>query len=294
MNDQTKANTRYAVALAAAGCALSIGLAIGFQPGPPTDTSGALRQELNAPKPVMLLVESQPQPEIELRWQTPSGWMSEVAQLPYTSPHVRTTLDSGVEAFVALGGTRLDKGAGDPKGVIVRIGFYRSPEAEVFLPGIQAGGWVEVELAGVRFNQQVSSSTRSIVQHIKFSDEALEACGAPAEMRDVYATANPNDDLGGDLLFEPGARMGFFAGELTPRLWGSWEPRIAPAETLGGFASVVLKDNITGTLRVAFPYSALRHVVAQGEPPIPGQFSEPDHFHFEFEAVPLLDESGDS
>jgi hypothetical protein len=205
-------------------------------------------------------------------------------------------MDSGVQAFVALGGTRLDKGAGDPNGAIVRVGFYRQEGAELFLPGIVDGGWVEVELAGVRFNQGVRASPSSLVQHLKYSASALEACGAPSTMGDVYSTGNPSDDLAGRIRDPRGVRPGFFVGDLTERMWGGWRAEVGPAGldgARGGHASLNVTGGDTARLRVAFPYAALRHVVAQGEPPLPGRFSEPDHFHVEFEAVPSARRSDD-
>lgn len=292
MNDQTKPGTGFAIALVIGGCAVCLALALGFQPVRPPDAGVTTQRVELIAKPALLLVDSSIEPKVMLRWQTREGWREERFSVGYTSPTLRTELATGVEAFVALGGTRLDKGAGDPNGAIVRVGFYRAEGAGLFLEGIAPGGWVEVELADVRFNQAVESSSRSIIQHVKYSAEALEACGAPSELGDVYATANAADDLNGDLMDERGVRAGFFSAAADDASWGRREMRVMPASSLGGYSSVVVRGGDRVRMRAAFPYSALRHVVAQGEPPVPGEFSEPDHFHIEFEAVPALRSSG--
>ena len=240
----------------------------------------------NRDRPFLLMVDPDERPRLELAWQTNSGWRSCGGRFSYTSPMVREAVCENLTAFVALGGTRLDKQAGDPTGAIVRAGFYKADGGDLLLPDAAPGALVKLRLTGVRFNQPVRVRPTSVLSHLKYGAEALESCGAPRELADVYLTANPEDDLAGSLMDERGARLGYLRVSGSPlRRPQAVGPVLVPEQTTGA-ATVRVERDGTVTLEAMWPYSAFRHVLGLYQDPAPGGFAEPDHFHVEFEAVP--------
>jgi hypothetical protein len=241
---------------------------------------------LDAARPAMLLADTAAEPTLELAWQTNSGWERCTATLGYTSAAVREPFCGNLDAFLTLGGTRLDKGAGDPTGLIVRVGFYKLDSDELLLPSIAAGGWVALRLDGLRFNQPVRVRTPSVLAHLKYGATALESCNAPRELADVYLSASERDKLAGKLVDDRALRPAYLrVSDDRPRR--PTEPgRALPPERLTGRAHTRVAADGSVSLEVLFPYAAFRHVLGVYQDPAPGGFAEPDHFHVEVEVLP--------
>lgn len=234
----------------------------------------------------MLLVDDARVPSLRVAWQTRDGWTNCRTQLRYASAVARERLCDNLDAYVALGGSRLEKGAADPTGAIVRVGFYKRDAERLLMTDAAEGAMIRVTLTGVHFNQPVETQSRSVLTHLKYSDGALEACGAPPRLADLFLTADARDDLSSRIGDPRAVRAGFFRPtsdvDQPDRLARPLPPE---ADASAQVATRVLDDGSV-ELDVLFPYSAFRHVVAALQPPVPGGFSEPDHFHIEFQVVP--------
>jgi hypothetical protein len=239
----------------------------------------------------MFLIDDSVAPTLALAWTAADGVKRAEATLPFGSAAERSTITDNLEAFVALGGTRLDTGSGDPTGLIVRVGFYKLDPGTMLLPSIAGPGAVRVSVRGVAFNQPVRVRPASLLQHMTYSEDSLERCGAPGQLADIYLTANAGDDLAGRIRDERGLRGGYFApseGEPPARLGSLYQRSTSPRERdeAGGFNWIRVNADGTVDLDAEFPYAAFRHVASAYEPWQPGRFAEPDHFHIEFEVVP--------
>lgn len=249
-----------AAVLATAG--MGAGRAPDSPPNTPTDAPQA---------PPLLLVETGQRPTIVLRWRGADGDTREhAADLDYTAPDVRTALGPRVDGYVALGGTRLDKQSGDVRGAIVRAGFYRTDATRPIFEGIAPDALITAEIRGVRFNQPVEIDPRRVVQHVKFSQEDLEACGIAGEATDLFNTSDEHDPMRARIRREV-ARHGYFSTDPNADA-----PRVR----------ILRADARTATVMLEFPYAALRHPLDPSRLAAPGAFQEPGHFHIEFEAVP--------
>lgn len=224
----------------------------------------------NIPALHFLVIDDRFTPHVKVTWPGEDGKpVTLEADRKYTSPTERTPLGHNLECFVALGGARLDRQAGDPDGAIVRIGLYKRDPAKAMFEGLAENGVIELVLTNIVFDKPATAAAKSGVQHIKYSPEALVECGLGGSAFELFNTASPTDDLRGYITPENG-RMGVLGveegSEFTVR-----------QEADGSF-----------TLVVRFPYALLRHVADPWKLDKPGTFLEPLHFHVEFEAVPLL------
>lgn len=225
--------------------------------------------------PGLLLINPDALPTLSIRWTTPAGEeRAHHATLPYTADPQRVHIGGNIEAFVAVGGTRLTKGAGHPLGVVVRAGFYKHDKDLPFFAtasdAITKDTIIEVTLAAVRFNLPAHADPRSIVQHLKYDTGDLEACGLPGEARDQFNLADPRETLNDRI--QPGidARPGALDG----------------TEDALGSVELTIGDDGAATMTVRFRYPALRNLRDPWNSDLPGTFLEPIHFHLEFEALP--------
>ncbi|MDX9911385.1 MAG: hypothetical protein RBS39_06110 [Phycisphaerales bacterium] len=227
----------------------------------------------------VLLADDSVTPHVRLRWQTASGWTELEADRVYSSPDEHKAMAENVSSFVALGGTRLDRGAGDPRGAIVRVGFYKVDAGAPFFAGMKNGGDLEIELSNVRFNQPVTPREESVLQHLKYTGAEAEACGLSSENVDFFNTSDPKDDLRGKIPHEL-ARFGWIeTDDAGPAL-------ASDAKAPRGHVSIATERDGTLTLRVRIPYALLRHARDPWKSTVPGTFFEPYHFHVEFEVLP--------
>jgi hypothetical protein len=226
---------------------------------------------MSAPASAQLfLVDDTSRPKATIRWETKDGEkMSLASEVSYTDTNDRTSLGHNVELFVAVGGTRLEKGWGHPDGAIIRVGYYKADNFKPFFEDIKDGADVHVKLENVAFNQPARGRPRTILQHIKYTIEDVLSCGLTEDALDQYNTASPTETLGTVITTDNG-RLGVLDG----------------SRKRGGEASLVQEDDGTFTLTARIPYALFRHVRDPWLRTTPGTFFEPYHFHVEFEVVP--------
>lgn len=227
--------------------------------------------ERTTTEPRFVLIEDVIAPVVTIAWETTSGeTVLYEATRPFRADADRTLLGGNIEAYVGAGGVRLTKGAGHPLGAIARVGFYKAEAAKPFFSDIKPGSSVTVELKGVRYNQRVAVTDRSVVQHLKYSPEDLESCGLPGDAREQFNIASAVDTLNGRVRVGTDARLGVFSG---------------CSESPGAVWFTEAEDGSV-SMKATFEYAALRNVRDPWVSDLPGTFLEPVHFHIEFEALP--------
>ncbi len=224
------------------------------------------------PTPPLLLVDDTHKPTVTIRWKNKSDrWVLYSAPRPYAADAAKTTLGGNIDCFVAVGGTRLTKGAGHPKGAVVRVGFYKHDKGKPFFDGITKDTTFEIMLRGVRFNQPVEVHPDSILMHLKYDRGDMNACGIPGDAREQFNLASPDETLNDRIRPGIDARLGALDGS---------------KDALGS-ADLRVEDDGSVTMAVRFKYPALRNIRDPWQSDLPGTFLEPIHFHVEFEALPL-------
>ncbi len=226
----------------------------------------------------MFLVDDAKLPHVALSWPTRSdGGAKEIAlecDRAYRSPNEREFLARNLECFVALGGTRLDRGAGHPAGAILRVGFYKKDRSKPMFDDIADNGLISVRVTNVNFTAVPSPIHESALQHIKFLPDDLADCGLGGESVDQFNTVSATDDLYGKVTPNNG-RMGALDVALSE----------AGKDGKGSIETIVEADGSV-TFSAKFPYGLLRHVKDPWKRSLPGTFTEPQHFHIEIEVLP--------
>lgn len=228
----------------------------------------------------MFLVDDAKLPHVVLGWPTRSdaeGGAREITlecDRAYRSPNEREYLARNLECFVALGGTRLDRGVGHPAGAILRVGFYKKDRSKPMFDDIADNGVVSVRVTNVNFTALPSPIHESALQHIKFLPDDLADCGLGGESVDQFNTVSATDDLYGKIT--PGnGRLGALDVPLGD----------AGKDGKGSIETIVEADGSV-TFNAKFPYGLLRHVKDPWKRSLPGTFTEPQHFHIEIEVLP--------
>ena len=225
---------------------------------------------LRAAAPSMFLVNDERVPHLAVSWATNGGEVVRYeADLPYAAPAERVPIGGNLRAFVAVGGTRLDKGVGHPDGIIIRVGFDKADEQRLMFLDIAHGSFIEVELRNLAFISPGLPRPDSLLQHLQYRTDDILACGLPTDQADMYNLASLTDDLGGSIAPTRG-RFGALNGSSG-----------ADAES-----RLVVEPDGSVTMRLRFAYRLLRHQSDPWRLELPGTFFEPSHFHVEFEAVP--------
>ena len=94
---------------------------------------GAAETPSNARLGPLLLADDTRVPQVRVAWTRADGSRAEYeTELVYGSPEDRESLGENLQAFVGLGGSRLEKGAGHPEGAIVRVGLFKSDRERLF------------------------------------------------------------------------------------------------------------------------------------------------------------------
>lgn len=226
----------------------------------------------------LFLVDDARVPHVKVWWPTASGRvMTLEGDRAYADPGRRESLGHNLECYVAPGGTRLDVGAADPTGAVIRVGFYKIDGRRPLFEDMANDSPVTIVLSNVAFNQPASPRRASAIHHAKFDDPgSMLGCNASAGLAarnallDLYNTADPKETLGGRITARNG-RPGSLAGH-------------GPAPA----GSVVLRTEADGTVTMiaTIPYALFKHPDDPWLRNNPGDFTEPFHFHVEFEVVP--------
>jgi hypothetical protein len=234
--------------------------------------------------PEPLWIEATAQPTVHVQWRAANGTRKSHTQaLPYTEAVDRVLVGDNLQMYVSVGGTRLEVGAGHPRGVVVRLGLYKADEALPFFGSVDPDQPIEIELRGVRFKTPAVPIPESILQHLIFALNDVVACGLSEEFVNMYNLASEDDTLNGR-VDETRGRFG--ALQIDPR-----ETTTKLSQT--GTASVVVEADGTVTLKAAFPYRMLRHQADPSSLDLPGTFFEPTVLQLEFEAVSPVDAERD-
>jgi hypothetical protein len=239
----------------------------GFAPMQPE----AGRNQPADPPAMMLLADTARVPRVEVTWPVESGDDVRLAgDRTYTSPQGKQALGRNVSAYVAMGGTRLDRGASHPKGAVVRVGLYKTDPAKPFFEGIPDGAKLTVRLTNVAMNQPVRPWPATVVMHLKYSPDELAGCGLGGAANALFYTVSRTDTLNGKITPDNG-RMGFLDG----------------SHSDGGTIDLRSEPDGSVSLVAVFPYALLRHMKDPWLRTAPGAFVEPNHFHIEFEVLPV-------
>ena len=253
--------SRWAFGLAA-GSVLAAGAAVAAWVGP------------------LFLVDDRWEPLVEVSWPTASGERVELrGRRPYRAAEDRTPIGKNLAVYAALGGTRLEVGASDPGGAIVKVGFYKIDGERWLFEEIAPGGEVTIRVSGVRFNRPGVPRAETLVHHAKFDDpNSLLGCASSAaaaardNLVDLFNTPDADDTLNGRITARNG-RLGVL--------------RVDGAASEGeGSAVFKVEDDGSISATVTIPYALFKHPDDPWLRSNPGDFAEPFHFHIEFEVVP--------
>ncbi len=210
-------------------------------------------------------------PNVTVTWPRRDGTTAKFhAQREYSAPEQRAALAPNVTTYIALGGTRGEAGAADPRAAIVKVGFYKVNANTPFFADIADGAAITVELRNVKFTRTPRPEPQTALQHGKYEDpNSVLGCTASQVVStamgglDFYNTVDPADNLAGKITVKNG-RLGSLAGKVT-----------AKVEADG-----------TVTMTATLPYAGLKHPDDPWLRTSPGDFAEPFHFHVEMEVLP--------
>jgi hypothetical protein len=220
--------------------------------------------------PKLLLADTTRVPVVTVNWPTRDGKTVALSGARgYKSAGDKVLLGKNVEAYVALGGTRLERSAGDPDGAVVRCGLYKVDANQLFFENLAENAEITIEVRGVVMNQPALPRPKTGLMHLRYMLGDLKACGIDPTGRNLFVTADPDDPLKASVK-EGSGKFGMLDG--------------GPGH--GSVAGVVEEDG-TITMRFRFPYHALRHTKDPYQRTNPGGFFEPQHFHVEMELLPL-------
>lgn len=221
--------------------------------------------------PPLLLANTDVLPTVEVEWPTRDGkTRHHEGPRPYASPGAQQQLGDNVSSYVALGGTRLERGAMHPKGALVRVGLYKLDPGQRFFDELATEDPViVVRLRGVTMNQGVTPRPRTTLMHVRYTADDLVACGLGGAAATLILTADPADTVRGKVTADNGV-LGALDGS-------------APDK---GSVALTRHDDGTVDMEARIPYGLLRHIKDPWKRTAPGTFLEPTHFHLEFEVVP--------
>ena len=223
-------------------------------------------------RPTLLLVEQDQHPTATVSWVRDREWHRFGKSMPFTAPTGGEPVGHNVKCYVTMGGSRIETGAGHPKGAVVRLGVTKIENARAFFAGIDPHTVIEFAIDGVRFNQPVKYHQGTGIMHLKYALGDLEACALPATARNQYLLSNPQDTLGGRVIPGENATPGALDG----------------GEGHGGFIIEIDEDDPTlVSMRIRVPFGQLRHLQDPWKSDLPGTFFEPVHMHAEAEFIPI-------
>lgn len=230
------------------------------------------KPEHRSNRPSLLLVDQEQHPSVEVSWISKGERRVFEATMGFTAPSGGDPLGHNVMCYVTLGGTRIETGAGHPKGAVLRLGVTKIENARAFFAGITPNTEIEFAISGVRFNQPVKYHEGTGLMHLKYALGDLKACSLPGTARNQYLLSDPEDTLGGRVIAGENATPGALDG----------------GEDHGAFIIDIDKDDPTlVSMRIRVPYAQLRHLQDPWVSHLPGTFFEPVHMHAEAEFIPI-------
>ncbi len=222
--------------------------------------------------PSLLLVDQEVEPTVHVSWVIDGQRQGFEGVLPYTAPSGGDPIGKNVMCYVTLGGTRIETGAGHPKGAVIRLGVTKIENARAFFSGIEPGTDIEFAITGVEFNQPVKYNRGTGLMHLKYAIGDLKACALPATARNQYLLSDSEDTLGGRVIAGENATPGALDGD----------------EDHGDITIEINEDNPKLVdMRIRVPYGYLRHLQDPWKSTLPGTFFEPVHLHAEAELIPI-------
>ena len=217
----------------------------------------------------LMLADTSRRPTVSVSGPTDDGKTTEIkGERAYQSPGQKSLLGKNIEAYVALGGTRVDRGRADPQGAVVRVGLYKVNTKQLFFENIAEGGTVTVRVDGVFMNQPAVPSPKTGLMHIKYMLSDLTDCGLDGNARNLFNSVDPEDPLRATAQPDSGR-------------WGGLDG----GPNHGSLVATVQADGSTSIV-CTFPYPFLRHLKDPYQREKPGSFFEPQHFHIELELLP--------
>lgn len=229
----------------------------------------------------ILVVDEVVHAEVVVRWSSEGGPRAARGALPYTAPVGGEPIggeDENLLAYVTVGGTRVETGAGHPDGLVLRVGLTKQESAGPFFDDIAPGSLVEIELLGAKLSQPVKVHGGTGLMHLKYALGDLEACSIPGTARNQYLLSDPEDTLGGRVERGVNATPGALGG----------------AAGMGSIEVTVRgEDSDIVDMRVRVPYGLLRHLQDPWKSDLPNTFFEPIHLHAEVEMLPVWAEPFD-
>lgn len=221
--------------------------------------------------PGLLLVDDTVEPVVSVRWMARGDERVWTGSRTFGAPDEAAPVDgTNLRAGVSLGGTRLEVGAGHPRGALLRVEIRKIETGRALFSGVDPGSSVRLEVRGVRFNQAVAVRPGSAMVHLRYSLGDIEACSLPPDAASQFLLSDPADTLGGVARDNVNARADALGG--------------GPGR---GRAEAVVDDDGTVRLTVDIPYGLLRHLRDPWASELPGTFFEPVRLHAEVEVLPV-------
>jgi hypothetical protein len=225
--------------------------------------------------PQMLLADTAHHPRISVSWPTRDGKTATLeGTRPYRSAGDKAHLGHNIDAYVALGGTRLERGQGHRDGAIVLLGLYKAETGKLFFENLAEDATIRIGMAGIRMNQPVAPNRGTGLIHLRYMITDLESCGIDATGRNLFITESAEDRLR-EVVLPTSGKFGDLDG--------------TPGK---GSVKTHVEEDGSVTVVFEFPYHLLRHTLDPYQRTVPGGFFEPQHFHIELELLPApADES---
>ncbi len=223
-------------------------------------------------RPSILLIEEDQYPSVTVSWTVGGQEQGFTGTMPFTAPIGGEPIGKNIKCYVTMGGTRIETGAGHPKGAVIRLGVTKIDNARAFFAGIDPHTSIEFTLTGVKFNQPVKYHQGTGMMHLKYALGDLAACELPATARNQYLLSDPDDTLGGRVVAGENATPGALDGQANH---GEFSIEIDP------------DDPTMVSMRLRVPFGMLRHLQDPWKSDLPGTFFEPIHMHAEAELIPI-------
>lgn len=245
---------------------------------PPGEAPPPAAAQAVAPKPpTSFLLDSVKRPHVKISWPCRDKSITTLqADLEYQAPKQSVPIGKNLSAYAALGGTRGDLGLGAPGAVDVRVGFYKVDKTKPMFDDLADDAAITVEFTGIAFNQSARAKPFSALQHLKFEgNTTVLGCAGDPGVLATYNTLDPAQTIG-NLITRKNGRPGALA-LITGGVQASVTFTPDRAGTVGGLG-----------MKAIIPYAIFKHADDPWLRSNPGEFTEPVHFHLEFECEPLV------